>query len=294
MLEIVYDERFAPRYGAWRAVVREVADKFLACGILNHAFARVRCDECAHEYLLAFSCKGRSFCPSGHPKRLALWTRWREETRAHARADARGRCGGVPPDARRARELASAPSYARPRRRGSGRRHLRALARARHGGADRSLSSRRAPPLRAARDLRRGRRRGDARLAARRVPRARRGVGARRRWGVRHTARALLRAESGGTQAPAVRRARHAGVPAPVTPVPVASPKVLPLREARRRWAELLRRIYEVDPLACPACGGAMRLLAFITERAVIDRILAHLRRARGDARGPPVPRVSS
>jgi len=74
MLEIVYDERFAPAYGAWRAVVREVADKFLACGILDHGFARVRCDECAHEYLLAFSCKGRYFCPSCHAKRLALWT----------------------------------------------------------------------------------------------------------------------------------------------------------------------------------------------------------------------------
>jgi len=26
-------------------------------------------------------------------------------------------------------------------------------------------------------------------------------------------------------------------------------------REARRRWAKLLRRIFEVDPLACPRCG---------------------------------------
>ncbi len=51
-----------------------------------------------------------------------------------------------------------------------------------------------------------------------------------------------------------------------------------------------MRHIYEVDPLACPACGGAMRILAIITEGAVIDRILAHLRRAtRG--RGPPPER---
>lgn len=64
--------------------------------------------------------------------------------------------------------------------------------------------------------------------------------------------------------------------------------EALPLREGRRRWAELLRRIYEVDPLMCPACGGAMRILAFITEGAVIDQVLAHLRRTRGDARGPP------
>ena len=71
-------------------------------------------------------------------------------------------------------------------------------------------------------------------------------------------------------------------------PIAVAEREALPLREARRRWAELLRRIYEADPLTCPACGGAMRILACIIEGAVIDQILAHLRRTRGDARGPP------
>ena len=69
---------------------------------------------------------------------------------------------------------------------------------------------------------------------------------------------------------------------------------MLPLREARRRWAELLRRIYEVGPLACPACGGAMRILAFITEGAVIDRILAHLRRARDTRPGHPTSAVAT
>jgi hypothetical protein len=68
----VWEDRFAHTYGDWRPVVREVANKFLACGILDHGFARVRCDECAHEYLLAFSCKCRYFCPSCHAKRLAL------------------------------------------------------------------------------------------------------------------------------------------------------------------------------------------------------------------------------
>jgi len=33
----------------------------LACGLLEHGFARIRCDACAHEYLLAFSCKSRHF-----------------------------------------------------------------------------------------------------------------------------------------------------------------------------------------------------------------------------------------
>jgi hypothetical protein len=55
----------------------------------------------------------------------------------------------------------------------------------------------------------------------------------------------------------------------------------LPLREARRRWAELLRQIFEVDPLRCPHYGAEMRIVAFITQRAVFDQILDHLRRAR-------------
>jgi len=75
-LQAVYDERFARAYGPWRPIVAEVADKFLACGILDHGVARMRCDACAHEYLLALSCKCRYFCPSWHAKRLAVWTRW--------------------------------------------------------------------------------------------------------------------------------------------------------------------------------------------------------------------------
>ena len=57
-----------------------MVEKFLACGILEHGCARVRCGGCRHEYLLAFSCKCRYFCPSCHAKRLARWSLWLEET----------------------------------------------------------------------------------------------------------------------------------------------------------------------------------------------------------------------
>ena len=70
-----------------------------------------------------------------------------------------------------------------------------------------------------------------------------------------------------------------------------AAPVPVPLREARRRWAELLRRIFEVEPLECPRCGQTMRIVAFITEPQVIDRILDHLHRtatARCRSRAPP------
>lgn len=52
------------------------------------------CDACAHEYLLAFSCKCRYFCPSGHAKRLARWSRWLDATllavHGHERGSERG------------------------------------------------------------------------------------------------------------------------------------------------------------------------------------------------------------
>ena len=58
----VYDERFARRWGYWRKVVGEVVEKFQACGILKHGFARVRCGGCKHEFMLALSY--RSYCTS--------------------------------------------------------------------------------------------------------------------------------------------------------------------------------------------------------------------------------------
>ncbi len=59
-LQTVYDERFTRAYGPWRPVVARVAEKFLACGVLEHGFARIRCDACAHEYLLASTVRHRS------------------------------------------------------------------------------------------------------------------------------------------------------------------------------------------------------------------------------------------
>jgi hypothetical protein len=42
-------------------------------------------------------------------------------------------------------------------------------------------------------------------------------------------------------------------------------------------WAELLRRTFEIDVLACPDCGRRLRLLATIEDSAVARRILSHL-----------------
>ncbi len=42
----------------------------------------------------------------------------------------------------------------------------------------------------------------------------------------------------------------------------------------RIAWADLLKRVFEVDALRCPACGGRMRLLTAITDPSVARRIL--------------------
>ncbi len=54
----VYEERFERPYGFWRPYLKKVIDRYLECGDLHHGFARVKCPDCHHEYLLAFSCKG--------------------------------------------------------------------------------------------------------------------------------------------------------------------------------------------------------------------------------------------
>jgi hypothetical protein len=44
---------------------------YLRCGILCHGFARARCSECRHAFLIAFSCKRRGVCPSCNGRRMA-------------------------------------------------------------------------------------------------------------------------------------------------------------------------------------------------------------------------------
>jgi hypothetical protein len=53
-----------------RFVERELRG-FLRCGILAHGFVRVHCDDCGLDRVVAFSCKGRGFCPSCGGRRMA-------------------------------------------------------------------------------------------------------------------------------------------------------------------------------------------------------------------------------
>jgi hypothetical protein len=62
---------------------------------------------------------------------------------------------------------------------------------------------------------------------------------------------------------------------------------------SRIAWAKLMARVGEEFPLECPACGGDIRLISFITEPGPIRKILTHLGEPLepppiSPARGPP------
>ena len=49
-----------------------------------------------------------------------------------------------------------------------------------------------------------------------------------------------------------------------------------------------VKQVYEVDPLVCPRCAGAMRIIAFIEQPEVIEKILTHLGLWPAQAHSPP------
>ena len=53
-------------------------------------------------------------------------------------------------------------------------------------------------------------------------------------------------------------------------------------------WAEMIRKVYEVDPLLCPPCGGRMRIISFVEDPKVIDRIIRYLELSVEAERPPP------
>lgn len=56
--------------------VQKAFRKYLRSGILARGFARAYCAACGHDFLIAFSCKGRDICPSCATRRMV-------ETAAH-------------------------------------------------------------------------------------------------------------------------------------------------------------------------------------------------------------------
>ena len=393
-LERVHEERCEPTHGPLRAAARRAVGRLLDCGLLEHGFARVRCPDCRGEFLVAFRCQGRQFCPSCHARRLAEWSRWLDE-RLLARVVHRQVVLTVPKrlrayflyDRRRLsllsrvayctvrdylraaldeREAAPgaivciqsfgalvhwhphlhvlmsdgafchdgtflpAPAHEAAVLEGAWRRAVLAAfvragwleeeaAIAMLGWPHSGFGAHVGPPIAGAdregllRVARYGARAPVAesrlryhveRAEIERVSDARAGpyVGVHQmsaleflaRWvdqvperyetrvryyGAYATRRRVWWRRRGVVLVPAPEREPAAHEPAGDWPA---------LRARRRRWAELLRRVFQVEVETCPRCGGAMRIVAFVTEPTVVRRILAHLARRRIEARAGP------
>jgi hypothetical protein len=87
------DRRWCDR-GAHPKHARKELEAYLGCGPLCRGFARLWCGECRRSVVVAFSCRGRSFCPSCEKKKQLLWAEWlREEVRRERPCSRPGRWG---------------------------------------------------------------------------------------------------------------------------------------------------------------------------------------------------------
>jgi len=57
--------------GELPSFVLDEVEAYMRCGIPVHGFLRVRCEDCGHSRVVAFSCKRRGFCPSCLGRRMA-------------------------------------------------------------------------------------------------------------------------------------------------------------------------------------------------------------------------------
>ena len=81
------------------------------------------------------------------------------------------------------------------------------------------------------------------------------------------------------------------GMPEPDTPF---------RKKCRITWAALIKAVYEVDPLKCPkpvlseteVCGGTMKIISFVKEAKIIEKILRHCELWKEPAPHPPPAKI--
>jgi hypothetical protein len=287
---------------------------FLKCGIFAYGFVRVYCDDCRADRLVPFSCKGRGFCSSCGGRRMA-------DTAAHLVDRVLPRVpvrqwvlslpytlryhmslvlDGVfdPSDGMRFRTLPP-PSTA----------ELEKVTRSIAGGIYRLLERRgfgqNDDPVADAETR-------DESLLASLYADGRLLYGLRHPWrdGTTHAAflpLELIEKLAALVPPPRVNLVRYHGVLAPAarhrakvvpkrdTESPAPSTEANPLetetakpdqRPRNYSWAELLHRVFAIDVLACPECGGRMRMLSAVHSPEAIRAILECFGLP---ARSPPV-----
>jgi len=88
---------------------------------------------------------------------------------------------------------------------------------------------------------------------------------------------------------------RVAPEPTPSAASLAAGPEGTKVKSSPRAWswAALMHRAFALDVLACPNCGGRLRLIATLHDPAVIRKLLAHLG-ISGPSPGPAPPELSA
>src|SRR6266705_6169390 len=88
---------------------------------------------------------------------------------------------------------------------------------------------------------------------------------------------------------------RMAQEPTPSAASLAAGPEGTKVKSSPRAWswAALMHRAFALDVLACPNCGGRLRLIATLHDPAVIRKLLAHLG-ISGPSPGPAPPELSA
>jgi len=71
-----YESRHRRTLGPLRHIARATVAAFSRCGDLAAGFTRLHCPDCGHQRLLAFTCKGRHFCPACHQRRVLVTGDW--------------------------------------------------------------------------------------------------------------------------------------------------------------------------------------------------------------------------
>ena len=74
------------------------------------------------------------------------------------------------------------------------------------------------------------------------------------------------------------KREAETGVPETAEVEVIDVSEYHPPRIPSKKWRELIKKVWEVDPLICPHCGAKMKLIALIDDDQVIEKILRHLK----------------
>jgi hypothetical protein len=69
---------------------------------------------------------------------------------------------------------------------------------------------------------------------------------------------------------------------------PAETRRISPPPPRNWTWAALMRRAFAIDVLACPNCGGRLRVIATVEDVLAVRHILAAQRWAQPLGPGPP------